>query len=179
VLDMAADTASQYGAYGALVGIELAHAIDGTGRYVDASGTLRDWWTPAETDAWNALGERIVSQYGQFEDPVLKGVKVNASLTRNANVADLSGVELAWDAWRNANATADATMQKNFFDGWAKLWAQNVSTPTATELAATTVHAPGKWRVNGPLMNLPAFAEANACKAGSAMVSKEPVRVWP
>ena len=179
VLDANADPASQYGAYGALVGMELAHAIDGKGRLVDAAGTLRDWWTPSENDAWNALGQRVVTQYGPFEDPALKGVKINASLTRDANLADVSGVELAWDAWRNANPQADATAQKPFFDGWAHLWAQANSQAAATERAATSVHAPGMWRVNGPLMNLPSFGEAYTCKAGSPMVVSEPVRVWP
>ena len=179
VLDMSADTASQYGAFGALVGLELGHAVDNKGRFVDAKDTLRDWWSPAEDAAWNALGQKVSAQYGQFEDPALNGVKVNASQTLNANVADLSGVELAWDAWRNGNAAADATAQKAFFQGWANLWAQSSSAQEATARAATSVHAPGKWRVNGPLMNLPAFGEAYTCKAGNAMVSKDPVRVWP
>jgi putative endopeptidase len=179
VLDMSADTASQYGAYGALVGMELGHAVDNKGRFVDAKDTIRDWWSPAENDAWNALGQRVITQYGQFEDPALKGIKVNASQTRDANMSDLSGVELAWDAWRNNNAAADAAAQKPFFQGWANLWATSSSVQAATERAATSVHAPGKWRVNGPLMNLPAFAEANTCKADSAMVSKDAVRIWP
>lgn len=179
VLDLSADTASQYGSFGALVGLELAHAIDNKGRLVDANGTLRDWWTPAENEAWNALGQRVVAQYGQYEDPSLKGVKLNATQTRDSNLADLSGVQLAWDAWRSENAAADAAAQQKFFDGWAKVWAQDVSQQAATARAATTVHAPGKWRVNGPLANLPAFAEANKCKADSAMASKDPIRVWP
>ncbi len=179
VLDMSADPASQYGAFGGLVGIELGHAVDNKGRFVDAKATVRDWWTPAENDAWNALGQKVTTQYGQFEDPALTGVKLNGSQSLNANVADQSGVELAWDAWRNGNAAADSTAQKAFFQGWANLWANQSSAQEATARAATSVHAPGKWRVNGPLMNLPAFGEAYACKAGSAMVSADPVRVWP
>jgi putative endopeptidase len=184
VFDANATSAAQYGAYGSLVGQELAHAVDGKGRLVDASGTLRDWWTPAENDAWNALGQRVVTEYGAFEDPALKGVKINATLTRDSNVSDISGVELAWDAWRNANAQADVMAQKLFFDGWAHLWAQSNSQQAATELAATSVHAPGMWRVNGPLMNLPAFGEAYACKAPtpkapSPMVATDPIRIWP
>ncbi|MCC8364540.1 M13 family metallopeptidase [Lysobacter sp. A6] len=179
VLDMSADTATQYGAFGALVGRELTHAVDYKGRLVDAKDTIRDWWTPAENDAWNALGQRMVTQFSQFEDPALKGVKVSGTQTRDTNLADLAGVELAWDAWRSNNAAADATAQKPFFQGWANLWATSSSMQAATERAATSVHSPGKWRVNGPLMNLPAFAEANTCKADSAMVSKDPIRVWP
>jgi putative endopeptidase len=176
VLDMSADAASQYGSFGALVGMELGHAVDNKGRYVDTSEKVHDWWTPAELDAWNALGQKMVTQYGAFEDPALKGITINATQTRDANMADLSGVELAWDAWRNANAAADA---KPFFNGWAQMWAQNASLQGATERAATTVYAPGKWRTNGPLMNVPAFAEANMCKAGNAMVSADPIQIWP
>ena len=175
VLDMSADAASQYGSFGALVGRELGHAVDNKGRYVDSTEKVRDWWTPTELAAWDALGQRVVTQYGAFEDPALKGVKINATQTRDANMADLSGVELAWDAWRNANAAADA---KPFFDGWAKVWAQNASMQGATERAATTVYAPGKWRTNGPLMNQPAFAETNTCKAGAPMVAADPVQIW-
>jgi putative endopeptidase len=179
VLDMNGAPASQYGAYGSLVGLELAHAVDNKGRLIDASGTLRDWWTPADNDAWNALSQRVVAEYSAFEDPALKGIKINATQTLNSNISDISGVELAWEAWRSANAQADATAQKAFFDGWAHLWAQSNSLQVATERAATSVHAPGMWRVNGPLMNLPAFGEAYACKVPSPMVATDPVRFWP
>ncbi|WP_213433999.1 MULTISPECIES: M13 family metallopeptidase [Lysobacteraceae] len=179
VFDANDPSPSQYGAFGALVGMELGHAVDNKGRLIDASGKIRDWWTPAENDAWNALGQRVVAQYGAFDEPAIKGMKVNGTQTRDANLGDLSGLELAWDAWRNANSAADAATQKSFFEGWASLWAQSESLQAATARAATTVHAPGQWRVNGPLMNLPAFGEAYACKAGSAMVSKDPVRIWP
>ena len=84
VLDASADLASQYGSYGALVGMELSHAVDGKGRMVDAKQVVREWWTPAETEAWNGLGQRVVAQYGDFEDPVLKPKKVNGTLTRDA-----------------------------------------------------------------------------------------------
>ena len=179
VFDANDPSPSQYGAFGALVGMELGHAVDNKGRLIDASGKIRDWWTPAENDAWAALGQRVVTQYGAFDEPAIKGMKVNGSQTRDANLGDVSGLELAWDAWRNANGAADANAQKTFFEGWASLWAQSESLQAATERAAVTVHAPGQWRVNGPLMNLPAFGEAYACKAGSSMVSKDPVRVWP
>ena len=179
VLDMTRDGAAQYGAFGALVGEELTHAIDGKGRMVDAAGTVRDWWTPAEGSAWDALGQRIASQYGAYDYPALKGIKLNGSQLRDASLGDLSGLELAWDAWRNGNAAAGEDAKKAFFQGWATLWAQSLSSQAATERAATSVQAPGQWRVNGPLVNIPAFGEAFACKAGSAMVAKEPVRVWP
>jgi putative endopeptidase len=133
---------------------------------------------PSENDAWNALGQRVVTQYGPFEDPALKGVKINASLTRDANLADVSGVELAWDAWRNANPQADATAQKRSRWLGAPVGASQQPGAARSAPPPRCTH-PGMWRVNGPLMNLPAFGEAYTCKAGSPMVVSEPVRVWP
>ena len=172
VLDASADLASQYGSYGALVGMELSHRRrqGPHGRCAGKSCAMVD---AGRDRSMERAGPAVVAQYGDFEDPVLKPKKVNGTLTRDANLGDLAGVELAWDAWRNGNAQADATAQKAFFQGWANLWAQSSSLEAATARAATSVHAPNKWRVNGALLNVAAFGEANACKAGSAMVPKE------
>ena len=181
VLDMARDAASHYGAYGALVGHELSHAIDAKGRLVDAGGNVRDWWTPVETSAWDALGQRVVVQYGGFDYPALQGIKLNGQQTREANLADIGGVELAWDAYSHANPAATKESKQAFFQGWAQLWAQQLSAEAATERAATSVHAPGQVRVNATLQNQPAFGEAFACKAGEPMQASaaQPVEVWP
>ena len=181
VLDMSRDAASHYGAYGALVGHELSHVVDAKGRLVDAAGNVRDWWTPTETSAWDALGQRVAAQYGGFDYPVLKGIKLNGQQTREGNLADIAGVELAWDAYSHANTAATKEQKQAFFQGWAQLWAQQLSPEAATGLAASSVHAPGQWRVNGAVQNLPAFGEAFACKAGTPMHPKadQVVKVWP
>ena len=181
VLDMARDAAAHYGSYGALVGHELSHAVDARGRLVDAAGNLRDWWTPAETTAWDMLGQRVAVQYGGYDYPVLTGIKLNGQQTREANVADIGGVELAWDAYRNATPAATVEARQAFFHGWAQLWAQQLSAEAAAQRAATSVHAPGQWRVNGTLKNLPAFGEAFSCKAGVPMqpIAEQQVKVWP
>lgn len=181
VLDMSRDAAAHYGSFGALVGHELSHVVDAKGRQVDAAGNLRDWWTPTETTAWDALGQRVAVQYGGYDYPVLTGIKLNGQQTREANAADIGGVELAWDAYRNATPAASVEARQAFFHGWAQLWAQQLSPEAAAQRAATSVHAPGLWRVNGTLKNLPAFGEAFACKAGVAMfpVAEQQVKVWP
>jgi putative endopeptidase len=181
VLDMSRDGAAHYGSFGALVGHELTHAIDGKGRLVDAAGNLRDWWTPAESTGWDALGQRVAVQYGGYDYPALKGIKLNGQQTREANVADIAGVELAWDAYNKTMPAATVESKQAFFQGWAQLWAQQLSPEAATERAASNVHAPGQWRVNGTLQNLPAFGEAFACKVGTPMQPRpeQQVKVWP
>jgi putative endopeptidase len=181
VLDASQPPAAQYGAFGALVGHELSHAIDERGRLVDAKGEVRDWWTPQDVAAWQQLGQRVVAQYGAHAYPELQNVRLNGQLTRDINVADLAGVEAAWAAYRTANPGAEAATQQTFFRAWAGLWPQRMSPELAAQRAASSAHTPGQWRTNGPLMNQPAFAEAFACKAGTPMVLPEEqrVRLWP
>jgi len=179
VLDMTQDTAAQYGSFGALVAQELSHSVDGKGRLVDAKGEVHDWWTPAEATAWDALGQRVIVQYNGFDYPALKGIKLNGNQTRDTNVADIGGIELAWDAYRQAQPQALKESQQAFFKGWASVWVQQLSGEAATQRAAISVHAPGQWRVNGPLMNQPAFGEAYACKAGAMQLKPEQrVAIW-
>ncbi len=181
VFDTTKDAAWLYGSYGALVGHELSHGFDNRGRYVDAKQELRDWWTPAEASIWEALSRRVAAQYGAFEYPDLPGTKLNANQTGDENVADLAGVELAWAAFRAADPSAATPANQSFYRGWASLWPQHMTRETAQQRAATSVHAPGKWRTNGPLRNQAAFAEAFACKEGNAMrvPADQQVRPYP
>lgn len=180
VLDMSQDPAGHYGAYGALVGHELTHAFDGEGRRVDASGTLRDWWTPVDAAAWTARAGQVAAQFNAFPYPNATATNVNGPLTRDENVADLAGVELAWDALQ-ATQPGGELAAKSFYQGWARLWAQQMSADVATLLAATDVHAPGKWRTNAPLISQQAFAATYICKAGNRMVlpkEQPPIQIW-
>lgn len=181
VLDMGQDAASHYGAYGALVGHELSHAFDTRGRLVDATETLRDWWTPADVAAWDARANQVAAQYNAYPYPMATATNVNGALTRDENVADFAGIELAWDALQAAQPGADAVATKSFYNGWARLWPQQMSADVATLQAATDVHAPGQWRTNGPLVNQPAFAAAFECKAPAKMAlgkGQQPIQVW-
>ncbi|RDZ29072.1 M13 family metallopeptidase [Lysobacter silvisoli] len=177
VLDMSKDAAWQYGSFGALVGHELSHGFDSRGRLVNAKQEVGDWWTPTETAAWDALGKRVAAQYGSYDYPGLKGVKVNGQQTRDENIADIAGVELAWNTFKGADAGAGKDAGQSFYRGWASLWAQQASTEVYTQRAAVDVHAPGQWRTNGPLINQPSFGEAYACKAGQPMQAKPDQRI--
>ena len=181
VLDMFKPDAAHYGSFGALVGHELSHGFDSRGRMVDAGNALRDWWTPAENGAWDALGSRVTMQYGSYEYPGLSGVRVDGMRTREENIADIAGVELAWAAYHAATPAADKAQQQGFHDAWAAVWPQH-ATPEALALqAAGSVHAPGKWRTNGPLANLAGFGEAYDCKPGTPMQVEPGSRIslWP
>ncbi|KQY51913.1 M13 family metallopeptidase [Lysobacter sp. Root494] len=179
-LDLGTDIAAQYGAYGSLVGRELSHAIGNRGRLVDAKGELRDWWTPTETAAWTEVGNRIASQYSGYSVPVAE-IKVNGNQVRDVALADQAGVELAWSAFNMTQPAASKEAHQAFFTGWARLWPQQLTREAAVQRASTSVYAPGQWRVNGPVYNLPAFGDAFGCKAGTAMQAKADQRVllWP
>jgi putative endopeptidase len=147
---------------------------------VDASGEVRDWWTPADLAAWNALGQRVAQQYGSYSVPGLGKTKVNGQLTMDSNVADISGVELAWDAFNTGQPSATADNRKTFFRNWSELWAQRLSEAEATHRVSTDVRAPGQWRSNGPLANQPGFSQAFGCRAGQPMrrSDADQIKVW-
>lgn len=180
VLDMEQEAAAQYGSFGALVAHELGRAVDAKGRLVDAAGEVRDWWTPADQAAFAERAGKLALQYSGYDYPAATGIKVDGSRTSENNMADLAAVELAFDALAAAQPELDSAGRESFFRAWASLWREQLSAETAADDAATRVQAPGKWRANGPLSNLPAFAETFKCKAGSAM-QREPgdrVSIW-
>ena len=180
VLDPSRDLASQYGSFGALVGHELSHAIGPRGRNVDAKGEVRDWWTATEASAWSSAANRIASQWGQRSYASLAGARIIGARVRDIAVADHSGVELAWAAFRTAQPAAGKDVQQDFFKGWAGLWAEQVAADVAIERARLSAYPPGPLRANAPLANLPAFATAYGCKAGTPMqaTNAERATLW-
>ena len=180
VLDLTREPAMHYGSFGALVGHELSQAIGVNGRFVDARGDLRDWWTPADATAADAFATRVATQYTAYPYPMLTAVRINGAQTRDQNVADLLGVELAWNAFNAAQPASEKPAQQAFYTAWAQLWPQRTTLETAAQRAATSVHAPGQWRANGPLVNQPAFAAAFECKPGQPMALKpeQQVMLW-
>jgi putative endopeptidase len=180
VFDVSRGDSALYGSYGALVGHELSRGFDKRGRMIDASGEIRDWWTPADLAAWEAIGTRVAAQYSGYAYPGVASAKVNGSLTQDENIADLAGVELAWDAFTNAQLAPNLGAKQTLFRTWSELWAQQVSPAEAAQRVTTDMHAPGQWRSNGPLANQPAFGESFTCKAGQPMrrSDAEQIRVW-
>jgi endothelin-converting enzyme/putative endopeptidase len=181
----AAPDAVNYGAIGMVVGHELTHGFDDEGRQYDEAGNLRDWWTPAVSSEFDRRAACVERQYGGYEGVEGEaGVKLNGKLTLGENIADLGGVKLAFAAWRARAqggpraAVAGFTPEQLFFVGYAQAWCTKVRPELARLRARIDPHSPARWRVNGPLSNLPEFAAAFACPAGSGMVRAERCEVW-
>ncbi|HEL2978774.1 TPA: M13 family metallopeptidase [Stenotrophomonas maltophilia] len=180
VFNAKADAADKFGSFGGLVGHELTRAIDAKGALVDAKGELRSWWTPADKTAWTLLGNRVAVQYGAYDFPGVKGAKVNGALTQEENLADIAGLELAWAAYTAQEPKAKQAQQQGFFRAWSALWAQQLSPNEAVRRLTADIRAPGLWRSNGTLANLPAFGATFNCKAGQPMLRSEAeqIKVW-
>ena len=180
VFNAKADAADKFGSFGGLVGHELTRAIDAKGALVDAKGELRSWWTPADKTAWTLLGSRVAAQYSAYDFPGVKGAKVNGALTQEENLADIAGLELAWAAYTAQEPKAKQAQQQGFFRAWSALWAQQLSPNEAVRRLTADIRAPGLWRSNGTLANLPAFGATFSCKAGQPMQRSEAeqIKVW-
>jgi putative endopeptidase len=176
------DDAVNYGAIGAVIGHELTHGFDDEGRQFDAEGNLRDWWTEADTKAFNERAACLVNEYSAFS-PV-PGANLNGKLTLGENTADNGGVRLAYMALMDSlkgkqPQTIDGlTEDQRFFLGWGQIWCQNITDESARLRVQTDPHSPGEFRVNGVLSNMPEFQKAFACGMNQPMVRRPACRVW-
>jgi len=176
--DATADDAVNYGNIGATIGHEMTHGFDDEGRQYDGDGNLKSWWTAADEQAYNVRAELVAKQFDAYEP--LPGLHLNGHLTLGENIADLGGLKIAWDAWKlsqkgkapqpQAGGRIEGfTPEQRFFLGYAETW-RTLSREEATRLRIVTdPHSPAKFRVNGPLSNLPEFYEAFGCKDGNSM----------
>jgi len=185
--DAQADDASNYGGIGMVIGHEITHHFDDRGRQFDSLGNLRDWWTPADAAAYKARADRVAALYSGYEP--LPGAHINGRLTLGENLSDFGGIQLAYDALQLALARQRAagkpaatleglTPEQRFFVANALVWRSKSRPEALLDQLRTDGHSPGRWRVLGPMSNLPAFAQAWSCKAGDAMVAGEPISVW-
>ena len=187
--DPAADDATNYGNFGSLIGHELTHAFDDEGRHYDARGNLKNWWTPQDAKAFEARAAGFVREYSRFvavkdrSNPA-KDVMVDGELTLGENTADNGGLWLAYHAFLDTPGAKDGkdglsySPAQRFFLSYAQGWCENETLESAKEDAQTEEHAPGKYRVNGVLMNMQPFREAFACKVGTPMAPAKTNRVW-
>ena len=181
-----ADDAVNYGAMGAVIGHEMSHGFDDQGRRFDAKGNLRDWWTTADADKYNTQAQRVVEQFNSYT-VVDSSTHVNGKLTLGENIGDLGGLKIAYLAMERSMAAKGRpanvdgfTPEQRFFLGWAQVW-RTLQRDEATKAQVNTnPHAPAKWRVNGPLSNMPEFAKAWGCKESDAMVRPNALRarIW-
>jgi predicted metalloendopeptidase len=173
--DPEADDAANYGIIGATIGHELIHGFDNVGRQYDAQGNLRDWWTAEDAKAFTERAALLTKQFDAFEP--IPGIHIDGRLTLGENLADLAGLIVAYDAFTRARQGKPAagppdgfTPEQRFFLSYAETWRFKLRPETLRAQLQTDEHAPPKYRVLGPLANLPEFAAAFNCKAGDAMV---------
>jgi endothelin-converting enzyme/putative endopeptidase len=166
-----ADDATLFGALGGVIGHELTHAFDTGGRRFDSGGRLRDWWTPRDAAAYDRRAACFVEQYGRYQ---VAGIALDGILTARENIADNGGLRLAHRAAR----LPDRDAERRFFTAWGHLRCTSITAERARELARTDVHAPGRYRVNGVVSNLPEFARAFGCRSPAPMVRESPCRLW-
>jgi predicted metalloendopeptidase len=176
------DDAVNYGAMGVVVGHELTHGFDDQGAKFAADGNFTNWWSPADEAEFQKRTNCIADEYSQFS-PV-EGVHLNGKLTLGENTADNGGARLAFMAMQKRlegkpeQKIDGFTPEQRFFLGFAQIWCQNVRPERARVAALTDPHSPGRFRVDGVVVNNPDFDKAFGCKAGEPMVSENACHVW-
>ena len=182
--DAEADDAFNYGGMGSVIGHEMTHGFDDQGRQFDSTGNLANWWTDDDLKAFKERAKCVIDQFSSFE--VEKGLNENGNLVVGESIADLGGLVVAYAAFQKAMEgqprvdIGGFSPEQRFFLGYARGWATNTRPELARLLVNVDPHPLPKFRVNGPLSNMPQFAQAFACKAGDAMVraDKDRCQIW-
>jgi putative endopeptidase len=181
--DPKADMAANYGAIGSVIGHEISHGFDDQGRKIDASGAIRDWWTKADGERFDALAAGFGKQYDSYE--AVPGMFINGKLTMGENIADLAGVQIALDAYHAAlkgkpAAVVDGlTGDQRFFLAYAQSWRSKNREDAMRSQMASDPHSPSKFRVIGPLRNVDAWYTAFNVKSGKYYLAPEArTRIW-
>ncbi|MBO9575651.1 MAG: M13 family metallopeptidase [Sphingobium sp.] len=184
IFDPDADPAVNYGSIGAVIGHEISHGFDDQGRKIDATGTLRDWWSARDAERFRAEAAKFGAQYDGYEP--IPGMHVNGKLTMGENVADLAGLLIAYDAYhaslkgKPAPVIDGLTGDQRFFLAFAQTWKEKLRPEAAKEQLASDPHTPAQYRVIGPLRNIDAWYDAFSVKTGGkyALAPEERVRIW-
>jgi putative endopeptidase len=179
-----ADDALNYGGIGAVIGHEFSHGFDDQGSRSDGDGNLRNWWSEADAAAFRERTERLVAQYGALSP--LPGVTVNGRLTLGENIGDISGLAMAYRAYRLSLGGTEPpvidglTGDQRFFIGFAQIWRSAMRDDAMRQRVLTNTHSPPEYRVNQVLRNFDAFHAAFGTKPGDGMwlAPEERVRIW-
>jgi len=180
--ERAMDDAVNFGAIGAVIGHELTHGFDDQGRKFAADGNLSDWWTEQDGKEFEKRASCIADEYTEFT--VAEGVHLNGRLTLGENTADNGGLRIAHMALENTIRGQNVplrdgfTPQQRLFLGWGQIWCQTETDESAKLRAQVDPHSPGRYRVNGVVVNMPEFQQAFSCPKGAPMVRENACRVW-
>jgi putative endopeptidase len=183
--DAQLDDALVYGYAGATtIGHEITHGFDDEGRQYDEKGNLHAWWTKKDSASFAQRAEMMVKQFNEFV--VVDTMHINGRATLGENIADLGGALLGIDAFKKTEAYKTGklingmTPMQRYFMGYALGWLGHTRQEELANRLLTDVHSPGKWRVNGPFVNVPEFYDAFGVKPGNKMYRADSlrVRIW-
>ena len=183
--DAELDDATMWGYVGAsYIGHEITHGFDDEGRLYDDKGNLHNWWTAKDSAEFSKRAAVIINQFNGYEP--LPGTHINGKATQGENIADLGGLEIGItafkksDAYKKNDTIAGLTPMQRFFLGYALSWLYEFRNESIKTQLMTDVHAPEKWRVNGPFVNIDEFYTAFGIKPGDKMYVPDSlrVRIW-
>lgn len=179
-----ADDAVNYGGIGAVIGHEIGHGFDDSGRKFDGDGVLRDWWTEEDTVKFDERKNALAAQYDNYD--VIDGLTINGQFTSGENIGDLGGLSIAYLAYKMSLNGEEApvidgwTGDQRFFLGWAQVWRSKSRDEETKQRLTTDPHSPPKFRANGAAVNVPAFYEAFDVQEGDGMYlpPEGRVKIW-
>jgi len=182
--DPAADPAVNYGGIGAVIGHEMGHGFDDQGRKTDGKGEQRDWWSEEDGAAFKGRADQLVAQYAAFEP--LPGVNVNGQLTLGENIGDLTGITMAYNAYKNSLNGKEApiidgmTGDQRFFLAYGQIWQGKYRDEAMRARLKSAPHSPGEFRANGIVRNFDAWYEAFNVQPGDALYlpPEKRVKIW-
>ena len=182
--DMNADDAFNYGAIGVVIGHEMTHGFDDQGRQFDKDGNLKDWWTAEDAKRFEERAQVMVNFFDSIQ--VLPGLNANGSLTLGENIADHGGLQVSFQAFKNATKDAPLpvedgfTPEQRFFLSYAGVWAGNIRDEQIRLQTKSDPHSLGRWRVNGALPQIGAWYDAFGIKEGDPMylAPEKRVSIW-
>jgi len=182
--DPKADPAVNYGSIGSVIGHEISHGFDDQGRKIDASGALKDWWTADDAKRFEAQADVFGAQYAKYE--AAPGAFVNPKLTMGENIADLAGLQVAYDAYHRSlggkkpPVIDGLTGDQRFFLAFAQGWRSKERDDSIKSQVASDPHTPSRFRVIGPVRNLDAWYAAFGIGKDSKfyIAPEQRVRIW-
>ena len=179
-----ADDAVNYGGIGVVIGHEMTHGFDDQGRQFDGDGSLRNWWTIDDTNKFKLRAQKVIDEFNVFM-PV-DTMHIKGALTLGENLADLGGINIAYEAYKktkegHSDTKIDGfTPDQRFFLSFAQVWRGSMRPEALAQQLTTDPHSPGKYRTDGTVVNIDAWYKAFNVKPGDKMYKapEDRIKIW-